>query len=306
LDNLNDYYEVSLKGDRLDRLKGEGFEFLEADIVDDAAVRDLFGRHGFKRVVHLAAQAGVRHSIDHPAAYVQSNVVGFLNVLEGCRAVGAEHLVYASSSSVYGMNATMPFSTHGGAAHPVSLYGATKMANEAMAHSYSHLYGLPTTGLRFFTVYGPWGRPDMAPMLFARAIADGTPIKVFNEGRMLRDFTYVDDVVAGLLAVLDRPPVADPAWSAERADPATSRAPYRLYNVGNHEPVALLRFIEVMEAAMGRPALKTMLPMQPGDVLATYADVEDLARDAGFRPTTPIETGVERFAAWFRDYYGLG
>ncbi len=305
LDNLNDYYAVSLKRDRLARLHGGEFEFVEADVIDEPAVRGLFRRHGFGRVVHLAAQAGVRHSIDHPADYVQSNVVGFLNVLEGCRATGAEHLVYASSSSVYGLNAAMPFAEGAGASHPVSLYGATKLANEAMAHSYAHLYGLPTTGLRFFTVYGPWGRPDMAPMLFARAIADGVPIDVFNEGRMLRDFTYVDDVVGGILAVLGRPPRPDPDWNAVRADPATSRAPYRIYNVGNHEPVSLLRFIELMEEAMGCPAVKRMLPMQPGDVLATYADVEALAQEVGFRPSTPVQEGVELFAAWFRDYDGV-
>ena len=306
LDDLNGYYAVSLKRDRLARLEGEGFEFVHADVADDEAVRALFARHAFRRVVHLAAQAGVRHSIDHPAVYVRSNVVGFLNVLEACRHAGVEHLVYASSSSVYGLNAAMPFSEGMGAAHPVSLYGATKRADEAMAHAYSHLYGLPTTGLRFFTVYGPWGRPDMAPMLFARAIAEGTPIRVFNEGRMLRDFTYVDDVVRATLAVLERPPAPDPEWDAETADPATSAAPYRVYNVGAHEPVALLRFVEVMERAMGRSAVKEMLPQQPGDVVATYADVDRLERAVGFRPSVPIEEGVARFVEWFREYDGAG
>jgi UDP-glucuronate 4-epimerase len=304
LDNLNDYYDVSLKRDRLAQIQGE-FEFVEGDVADEKTVRELFEKHRFSRVIHLAAQAGVRHSIDNPGIYVQSNVVGFLNVLEACRAVKAGHLVYASSSSVYGLNETMPFSEHAGTDHPVSLYGATKKANEAMAHSYSHLFGLPTTGLRFFTVYGPWGRPDMAPMLFARAIADGKPIKVFNEGRMKRDFTYVDDIAAGIVAALARPPAANPSWDALVADPATSRAPYRLYNIGNHQPVELLRFIEIMEAAMGRPAVKELLPMQPGDVLATFADVADLTRDVGFQPSTPVEEGVARFVAWFREYYGI-
>jgi len=304
LDNLNDYYDVSLKQDRLTQIQGE-FEFVEGDVADEKTVRDLFEKHRFSRVIHLAAQAGVRHSIDNPGIYVQSNVVGFLNVLEACRAVKAGHLVYASSSSVYGLNETMPFSEHAGTDHPVSLYGATKKANEAMAHSYSHLFGLPTTGLRFFTVYGPWGRPDMAPMLFARAIADGKPIKVFNEGRMKRDFTYVDDIAAGIVAALARPPAANPSWDALVADPATSRAPYRLYNIGNHQPVELLRFIEIMEAAMGRPAVKELLPMQPGDVLATFADVADLTRDVGFQPSTPVEEGVARFVTWFRGYYGV-
>lgn len=302
LDNLNDYYSVDLKRDRLAQLKGD-FEFVEADIVDEPTIRVLFNQHRFERVIHLAAQAGVRYSLEQPALYVQANVAGFLNILEGCRAVGTKHLVYASSSSVYGLNEEMPFSVHAGADHPVSLYGATKKANEAMAHSYSHLFSLPTTGLRFFTVYGPWGRPDMAPMLFARAIANGDPIKVFNEGRMRRDFTYVDDIVQGILAVLAQPPAANPNWDAAKADPATSRAPYRLYNIGNHEPVELLRFIELMEEAMGKPAHKVMLPMQPGDVVSTYADVEDLARDFDFRPTTPIKTGVTRFADWYRNYY---
>lgn len=305
LDNLNDYYAVSLKRDRLARLEGTGFEFVEGDVADESTLRDLFARHRFGRVVHLAAQAGVRHSIEAPAVYVQANVVGFLNVLEGCRSVGSTHLVYASSSSVYGLNAAMPFSEAMGTHHPVSLYGATKIANEAMAHSYSQLYGLPATGLRFFTVYGPWGRPDMAPMLFARAIAEGRPIRVFNEGRMLRDFTYVDDVANALLAVLDRPPVPDPGWDAERADPGTSRAPARILNVGAHEPVQLLRFIELLEEAMGRPAVKEMLPMQPGDVLATYAAVDRLESATGYRPAIPVEEGVARFVAWFREYYGV-
>jgi UDP-glucuronate 4-epimerase len=304
IDNLNDYYSVSLKRDRLARLDVP-FEFIEGDVADDSAVKDLFARYRFARVIHLAAQAGVRHSIEQPRPYIASNVVGFLNILEGCRHSNTGHLVYASSSSVYGLNESMPFSIHDGTNHPVSLYGATKKANELMAHSYSHLYALPTTGLRFFTVYGPWGRPDMAPMLFARAIAEGEPIKVFNEGRMSRDFTYVDDIVRAILAVLASPPALSSDWDPVRADPATSRAPYRLYNVGNHDPVELLRFIELLETAMGRSAQKIMLPMQPGDVVATYADVDDLTRDVGFRPATSIETGIEAFAGWYRDYYGL-
>lgn len=301
VDSLNDYYPVSLKRDRLARLEGHpGFSFRHLDLAEPS---DLFEAR-FDRVVHLAAQAGVRYSIDNPAAYVQANLVAFGNVLEGCRRHGVGHLVYASSSSVYGMNAKMPFSTADRADHPVSLYAATKRSNELMAHSYSHLFRMPTTGLRFFTVYGPWGRPDMAAILFAKAIAEGKPIRVFNHGRLRRDFTYIDDIAQGVVMTMDRPPAGEPDWTTETGDPARSSAPYRIFNIGNSEPVELGRFIELMEEAMGRPAIKEYLDMQPGDVLATYADVGDLEREVGFRPATPIEEGVRRFAGWFREYYG--
>ena len=261
------------------------------------------GVYGPARVVHLAAQAGVRHSLSHPHAYVDANLVGFLNVLEGCRHQRVEHLVFASSSSVYGANTRLPFSVHDNVDHPLSLYAATKKANELMAHSYADLYGLPCTGLRFFTVYGPWGRPDMALFLFTRAILEGRPIDVFNEGRMQRDFTYVDDVVEGVVRVLAKPPAADPAWSGDRPDPGTSRAPYRIYNIGNDRPVELLRYIEVLEKCLGRTAKKNLLPLQPGDVPATRADIDDLARDFGYRPRTSIEDGVARFVEWYCAYY---
>jgi UDP-glucuronate 4-epimerase len=318
IDNLNDYYDPALKQARLDLLlatkdKGPGtgdFKFHRIDIADRAAMVEFFKRERPQRVVHLAAQAGVRYSIDHPHAYADSNLVGFLNVLEGCRHAGVEHLVYASSSSVYGLNQKLPFSVEDNVDHPVSLYGATKKANELMAHAYSHLFNLPTTGLRFFTVYGPWGRPDMAMFLFTRAILEGRPIEVYNHGDMRRDFTFIDDIVEGVVRVLDRVPTRDGGPktkdSVETKDEPTaarSSAPYRLYNIGNHSPVGLLYFIEVLEKALGKKAVKNLLPMQPGDVPVTFADVDALTRDVGFRPSTPIEVGVERFVAWFREYY---
>lgn len=306
LDNLNDYYSVQLKQDRLARLQPlSGFEFVRLDVSDREGMSSLFARGRFDGVVHLAAQAGVRYSLTNPHAYVDSNLVGFINILEGCRHGGVGHLVYASSSSVYGANTQMPFSVHHNVDHPLSLYAATKKANELMAHAYSHLYALPTTGLRFFTVYGPWGRPDMALFLFTHAILQGRPIDVFNQGRMQRDFTYVDDIVEGVVRVLDRPAARNPRWSGAAPDPGTSAAPYRLYNIGNHEPVELMRLIEVLETCLGRKAEKNLLPMQPGDVPATYADVDDLVRDVGFQPGTPIEEGVRRFVEWYRDYYGV-
>ncbi len=307
LDNLNDYYDVRLKRDRLAQLTAhDRFRFVEMDLADRPGMADLFAREGFRRVVNLAAQAGVRYSLENPHAYVDANLVGFVNVLEGCRHNGVEHLVFASSSSVYGANTTMPFSIHHNVDHPVSLYAATKKANELMAHTYSHLYGLPCTGLRFFTVYGPWGRPDMALFLFTRAILAGEPIKVFNHGKMRRDFTYIDDIVEGVVRIVDRVAEPDPDWSGERPDPGTSYAPYRNYNIGNNNPVELMHLIATLEQALGREARKEFLPLQPGDVPATCADVDDLARDVGFRPDTPIEVGVQKFVDWYREYYGKG
>ncbi len=304
IDNLNDYYDPQLKQDRLDLLlERRNFRFTKLDIADRSAVAEYFHGERPQRVIHLAAQAGVRYSLSNPHAYVDSNLVGFVNVLEGCRNNRVEHLVYASSSSVYGANQKLPFSVEDNVDHPVSLYAATKKANELIAYTYSHLFNLPTTGLRFFTVYGPWGRPDMALFLFTRAILAGQPIDVFNFGKMQRDFTYVDDIVEGIVRVLDRAPQPDPAWDAVAADPGTSAAPYRLYNIGNNQPVELLRFIEVLEACLGRQAEKRLLPIQPGDVPATCADVDDLIRDTGFRPRTPIEDGIPRFVAWYRDFY---
>ena len=303
-DNLNNYYEVKLKHDRLAILSNhQSFTFVQADLSDRAAVEKVFAEHRFDRVINLAAQAGVRYSLENPHAYIDANVVGFTNILEACRHNKIEHLTYASSSSVYGSNTEMPFSVHHNVDHPVSLYAATKKANELMAHTYSHLYGLPTTGLRFFTVYGPWGRPDMALFLFTRAIIEGKPIKVFNNGLMRRDFTYIDDIVEGVVRVSDRIAPANPDWDGMKPDPATSRAPYRIYNIGNNRPVELLRFIEIIEKKLGKTAVKEMLPMQPGDVPATYADVDDLMRDTGFAPATPLETGISRFIDWYRDYY---
>lgn len=305
LDNLNDYYDVRLKRNRLDQLRQHaGFSFLELDLGDRDALAQSFAQLRPQRVVHLAAQAGVRLSIEQPEVYVQSNLVGFLHVLEGCRHQQVEHLVYASSSSVYGANAHLPFSVCDHVDHPISLYAASKKANELMAHSYAHLFGLPCTGLRFFTVYGPWGRPDMAMHLFTRAILDGQPIDVFNKGRMRRDFTYIDDAAEALVRVLDHPATPDADWSAATPNPATSNAPYRIYNVGNHQPVELLELIELLEKTLGRPAIKNLLPMAAGDVRETFADVEALSNDIGFRPETPIEQGIERFVAWFRQYYG--
>jgi UDP-glucuronate 4-epimerase len=304
LDNLNPYYDPTLKAARLALLhEHPGFSFEQIDLTDHDAMRRLFTTGGFDRVAHLAAQAGVRYSLDHPEVYVASNVQGFLNVLEGCRYHGVRHLVYASTSSVYGANTNMPFSEHRSAAHPLTIYAATKKANEMMAHSYSHLFGLPTTGLRFFTVYGPYGRPDMALFLFTKAMLGGQPIDVFNHGDMARDFTYVDDIVEGFVRVLDRPPPGDPDWTGDNPDPATSRAPYRIYNLGNQQPVRLMDMIAALEACLGMKADMRMLPMQAGDVPATSADVSDLERDTGFRPQTPIAEGVRRFVDWYREYY---
>jgi UDP-glucuronate 4-epimerase len=304
VDNLNDYYDVSLKRARLERLSHRPrFNFQQLDLADRPQTEELFRSQRPERIVHLAAQAGVRYSLTNPHAYADSNLVGFLNVLEGCRHCQAQHLVYASSSSVYGSNVRMPFSVHDNVDHPLSLYAATKKANELMAHSYSSLYRLPTTGLRFFTVYGPWGRPDMAMFLFTKAILAGRPIELFNEGRMQRDFTYIDDIAEGVLRTLDHIPTPNSDWSGEHPDPSCSRAPYRVYNIGNNQPVELMRVIELLEGCLGKPAIRTYLPMQPGDVPATCADVDDLSRDVGFRPATPIETGVARFIAWYREYY---
>lgn len=304
LDNLNDYYDVRLKEDRLARLRPQaGFRFVRLDVADREGMARLFAAEGFDRVIHLAAQAGVRYSLKNPHAYVEANLVGFMNVLEGCRHHRVRHLVYASSSSVYGGNTKMPFSEHDSVDHPVSMYAATKKANELMAHTYSHLYGLPTTGLRFFTVYGPWGRPDMALFLFTKAILEGRPIEVFNHGRMQRDFTYVDDIVEGVVRVLDKTAAPDPAFRADRPDPATSSAPYRVFNIGNHDPVPLLEFIGCIEDALGRKADKLLLPLQDGDVPATYADVDALRDWVGFAPATDIRTGIGRFVDWYRGYY---
>ncbi|NPU83499.1 MAG: NAD-dependent epimerase [Syntrophaceae bacterium] len=305
LDNLNDYYDVSLKEARLALLEPHPrFSFRRLDIADRAAMEDLFRIERPEVVIHLAAQAGVRYSLVNPHAYITANIAGFLNVLEGCRHHGVEHLVFASSSSVYGANTAMPFSVHQNVDHPVSLYAATKKANEGMAHSYATLFKVPCTGLRFFTVYGPWGRPDMSLFLFTRAILAGEPIDVFNHGRMKRDFTFIDDIVEGVIRVADRIPAPNPKWTGKAPDPASSFAPWRLYNIGNNNPVELLHFIEVIEKALGREARKNFLPMQPGDVSETYADVDDLMADVGFRPATSIETGVARFIDWYRGYYG--
>lgn len=304
VDNLNSYYEVTLKQARLEELViYPRFRFIRLDIAGREGIADLFDRERFDRVVHLAAQAGVRYSLENPHAYADSNLVGFLNVLEGCRQTSVQHLVYASSSSVYGSNETMPFSVHDNVDHPVSLYAATKKANELMAHSYSHLYRLPVTGLRFFTVYGPWGRPDMSPFLFVRAILEGTPLKVFNHGRHRRDFTYIDDIAEGVVRVLDRPATHNPSWSGLQPDPATARAPYRIYNIGNSEPVELLAYIELIEKALGKTTEKILLPLQAGDVEHTYADVSDLERDVGYRPQVSINEGIERFVSWYREFY---
>ncbi|MCW8951171.1 MAG: NAD-dependent epimerase, partial [Rhodospirillales bacterium] len=307
LDNLNPYYDVRLKEARLARIKGHpAFTEARINLEDQAAVSELFVRHKPDRVINLAAQAGVRYSLENPRSYVDTNVVGFLNILEGCRHAEVEHLIYASSSSVYGTNTHMPFSVHDDVGHPISMYAATKRSNELMAHTYSHLFGIPTTGLRFFTVYGPWGRPDMALFLFTKAIIEGRPIDVFNEGRMQRDFTYVDDIADGVVRLLDRAPSPDSKWSGDAPDPATSgSAPFRIYNIGNNKPVELMRYIEVLEQELGVEAVKNMLPMQPGDVPATWADVDDLIADAGYRPDTPVEEGVARFVSWYRDFYGV-
>ncbi|HKJ76498.1 MAG TPA: NAD-dependent epimerase [Gammaproteobacteria bacterium] len=310
IDNLNDYYDVGLKEARLERVKacaaGQGVRFrdVRADIGDRAAMAEVFAEERPNGAVNLAAQAGVRYSIENPASYVDTNLVGFGNILEGCRHNGVEHLVYASSSSVYGANTKMPFSVHDNVDHPVSLYAASKKANELMAHTYAHLYGLPVTGLRFFTVYGPWGRPDMALFKFTRNILEGKPIDVFNYGNHRRDFTYVDDIVEGVIRVLDRIPAPNPDWSGDAPDSATSYAPYRLYNIGNNQPVELMHYIEVLEQCLGKKAEKNLLPLQPGDVPDTYADVTDLTHDVGYKPATCVEDGVARFVEWYRDYYG--
>lgn len=303
IDNLNDYYEVSLKEARLARLGPlPGFRFERLDLADRAAMAELFAREQFERVIHLGAQAGVRYSLDNPFAYADSNLTGTLTVLEGCRHHGVQHLVYASSSSVYGLNEQMPFKTSDGVDHPVSLYAASKKAGELMAHSYSHLYGLPTTGLRFFTVYGPWGRPDMALFKFVRAILKGEPIDIYNQGQLSRDFTHVDDIVEGIVRVADRPPVGDANWQGQTD---ASPAPYRLFNIGNGSPVRLLDFVEAIETALGKRAIRNMLPMQPGDVLATWADTEALFEATGYRPKVGLTEGVESFVKWYREYYRI-
>jgi UDP-glucuronate 4-epimerase len=304
LDNLNDYYSPQLKRDRLARLMPDpGFRFVHADVADRNAMPSLFEAEKFDRVVHLAAQAGVRYSLLNPHAYVDSNIVGFMNMLEGCRHNAVRHLVYASSSSVYGGNTKMPFSEHDNIDHPVSMYAATKKANELMAHTYSHLFGLATTGLRFFTVYGPWGRPDMALFLFAKAILEGRPIDVFNHGQMVRDFTYIDDIAEGVVRVLDRAAAADPAFDPSNPDPARSNSPYRVFNIGNSDPVRLMDFIESIEQALGKTALKNFMPLQDGDVPATFADVSELASWTGFKPGTAVREGVANFVRWYRGYY---
>jgi len=307
LDNLNDYYDVSLKEARLAILKKRAnFRFVKLDLADRSGMQELFAKEKFARVIHLAAQAGVRYSLQNPLAYVDSNVVGFANVLEGCRHNGVEHLVYASTSSVYGANTKMPFSVHQNVDHPLSFYAATKKANELMAHTYAYLYKLPVTGLRFFTVYGPWGRPDMALFLFTKNILAGKPIDVFNYGNHRRDFTYVDDIAQGVVRAADRIATPNAQWDGDDPDPGTSKAPYRLYNIGNNQPVELGRYIECIERSLGRKAQKNLLPLQPGDVPDTFADIDDLVRDVGYRPATPVEAGVERFVRWYVDYYKAG
>ncbi len=304
LDNMNDYYDVSLKQARLDRLlPHNNFKFVKLDIADMAGMKALFEQEKFDRVMHLAAQAGVRYSLENPHAYIDANIVGFMNILEGCRHNDIENLVYASSSSVYGANTSMPFSIHDNIDHPVSLYAATKKANELMAHTYSHLYDLPTTGLRFFTVYGPWGRPDMSLFMFTKNILEGKPIDVFNYGDHQRDFTYIDDIVEGVVRCIDTIAKPNPEWSGDKPDPGTSKAPYRVYNIGNNNPVHLLTFIETLEKALGKKAEKNMLPLQPGDVPATYANVDDLVRDMGYKPATSLETGIQNFVDWYKDFY---
>jgi len=304
IDNLNEYYDVKLKTDRLGQLSDhKNFSFIKTDIADNSVCETLFRNEQPQRVIHLAAQAGVRYSISNPQSYISANLAGFLNILEACRHNKVEHLVYASSSSVYGANTLMPFSVHHNVDHPLSLYGATKKANELMAHSYSHLYQLPTTGLRFFTVYGPWGRPDMSLFLFTKKILAGEPIDVFNDGNHSRDFTYIDDIVKGVIRVADKIASPNPDWMSGQPDPGTSTAPYRLYNIGNNQPVTLMRFIEILEECLGKKSVKNYLPMQPGDVPATYANIDDLKEAVNFSPTTAIETGIEKFVKWYRSYY---
>ncbi len=304
VDDLNSYYDVNLKLARLAQLQKEpNFQFNQLNLADIEGIEKLFTQTSFDVVVNLAAQAGVRYSLENPHAYINSNLVGFTNILEGCRHSKVKHLVFASSSSVYGANTKMPFSIHDNVDHPISLYAATKKANELLAHTYSHLYKLPTTGLRFFTVYGPWGRPDMALFMFTKAILAGQPINVFNHGKMQRDFTYIDDIVEGVARVMDKIPLPNPLWSGDTPDPGTSNAPYRMYNIGNNQPVELMYFIKVLEECLGKEAKKNMLPMQLGDVPATYADIDDLYNDVGFKPDTQIEEGIKRFVAWYKDYY---
>lgn len=306
IDNLNDYYDVNLKLARLERLQGYNrFKFIKLEIADKQAMADLFANEKVQRVMHLAAQAGVRYSITHPHSYIDSNLVGFINILEGCRHHAVEHLAYASSSSVYGANTKMPFSIHDNVDHPVSLYAATKKANELMAHTYSHLYQLPTTGLRFFTVYGPWGRPDMSLFMFTRSILEGKPIDVFNYGNHRRDFTYIDDIVEGLIRVIDKPAQSNSGWTSNDPDPGTSKAPYRVYNIGNNTPVHLLSFIETLEKCLGKLAIKNFLPLQPGDVPDTYADVLDLVNDFGYKPATLLEKGIGNFVEWYKEFYKI-
>ncbi|MBT3387738.1 MAG: NAD-dependent epimerase [Desulfobacula sp.] len=304
IDNLNDYYDVSLKKKRLSIVeKQAGFKFILGDLADREKIKNLFEAYSFDAVINLAAQAGVRYSIENPASYIDSNLVGFGNILEGCRHSGVKHLVYASSSSVYGLNTNMPFSVRHNVDHPISLYAASKKANELMAHTYSYLYKLPTTGLRFFTVYGPWGRPDMALFLFTKAILNNEPIKVFNNGEMQRDFTYIDDIVEGVVRVMNNIPAPDPDWTSDTPNPSASCAPYKLYNIGNNQPVALMAFIKSIEQALGKKAVKKYLPLQPGDVPATYADVNDLIKDTGFKPSTSVEEGINKFVKWYKEYY---
>jgi len=305
LDNLNDYYDVRLKKDRLQQLEGQpDFRFIKMDLTDRKHLSELFVQEQFDCVAHLAAQPGVRYSLENPRAYIDSNIVGFANILEDCRHNGIQHLVYASSSSVYGANESVPFSVHDNVDHPLSLYAASKKANELMAHTYSHLYNLPTTGLRFFTVYGPWGRPDMAYFLFARAILAGEPINVYNYGKMRRDFTYIDDIIEGVVRVLEQPATPNPDWQGKQPDPATSRAPWRIYNIGNNHPVELEEFIQTIEQALGMKAERNMMPIQPGDMLETFADIDSLVEQAEFRPTTSIKQGIRAFVDWYREYYG--
>jgi UDP-glucuronate 4-epimerase len=304
LDSVNDYYDPALKQARLDILKSQsGFTFVKSDLADREATGALFAQYRFPAVIHLAAQAGVRYSLENPHAYTDANIEGFLNVLEGCRHHGCGHLLFASSSSVYGANTKLPFSARDNVDHPISLYAASKKANELMAHAYSHLYRIPATGLRFFTVYGPWGRPDMAMFIFAKAIVEGKPIQLFNHGNMRRDFTYVDDIVEAIVRLVDRPPQGNPSWSGADPDPGSSAAPWKIYNIGNNRPEELMHVVALLEKEFGRAAIKEMLPMQPGDVPATYADIEDLERDIGFKPSMTIEDGIARFSKWFRQYH---
>jgi UDP-glucuronate 4-epimerase len=306
IDNLNEYYDVNLKLARLERLRDyKRFKFIKLEISDRVGIEELFIREKFQRVMHLAAQAGVRYSLTNPHAYIDSNIIGFMNILEGCRHNAIEHLAYASSSSVYGANTNMPFSIHDNVDHPVSLYAASKKANELMAHTYSHLYKLPTTGLRFFTVYGPWGRPDMSLFMFTRNILDGKPIDVFNYGNHRRDFTYIDDIVEGVIRVIDKPAQANACWASDNPDPGTSLAPYRVYNIGNNNPVNLLAFIETLEKSLGKKAIKNLLPLQPGDVPDTYADVSDLENDLGYKPETLLEAGISNFVEWYKNFYRI-